>query len=83
MRLLCFTLEFALIEIHPAIAILLIMLMIWLIVKSLQWIYRDAEARGKNGSLVATLAFFISWPMSLLFWIAFRPELKARRDRKA
>ena len=38
------------------------------------WISRDATRRGKPGLLVALLALFIAWPVSLLVWIALRPE---------
>lgn len=49
---------------------ILLALMIW----SLVWVYGDAEARGKPGCLVAFLVFLLSWPISLLVWIVFRPE---------
>jgi hypothetical protein len=48
-------------------------LIISLIVWSLRWTYRDAESRGKDGCIVTALVFFISWPISLIAWIAFRP----------
>jgi hypothetical protein len=50
--------------------VIVVALMIW----SLVWVYGDAEARGKSGCLVALLVFFLSWPISLLVWIVFRPE---------
>ena len=54
-------------------------------VASLIWIGRDAEFRGMSGFLVAILAGFIAWPLSLLLWIALRPPprilAKAAQDR--
>ena len=41
---------------------------------SLVWIYGDAVRRGKSGVLVALLAALIAWPLSLLVWIALRPN---------
>jgi hypothetical protein len=38
------------------------------------WIARDADKRGKPGGLVALLALVLCWPISLLVWIALRPE---------
>jgi Na+/proline symporter len=38
------------------------------------WASRDATKRGKPGILVGLLVMFISWPISLLVWIALRPE---------
>ena len=56
------------------IVVMFFVLLIW----SLRWVHSDAEARGKNGCLVVSLVFLISWPISLLIWIAFRPDLKSR-----
>ena len=53
------------------------MLSFVLIVLSLMWAFADAEARGKSGCLVALLVFLL-WPVSLLIWIVFRPEHRAR-----
>ena len=53
-----------------------------LLVWSLIWAYKDAEKRGKSGWLVVLLIFFMNWPMSLLIWLVFRPEIKPA-DEKA
>ena len=53
-----------------------------LLVWSLIWAYKDAEKRGKSGWLVVLLIFFMNWPMSLLIWLVFRPEIK-QADEKA
>jgi len=45
-------------------------LFIWSIV----WSYADAERRGKPGCLIALLVAFVSWPLSLLFWLIARPD---------
>lgn len=45
---------------------------------SLIWCYGDAEKRGKPGCLVALLVALVSWPISLLVWIVFRPEPPGR-----
>jgi hypothetical protein len=47
----------------------------FLLVWSLVWVCRDANERGKPGWLVALLCFLFSWPMSLVMWLVFRPEL--------
>ncbi len=46
-----------------------------LLVWSLIWVYQDAEKRGKSGILVALLVFLLEWPISLLVWLVFRPDL--------
>ena len=61
------------------VTIICIGLLIW----SLRWVYSDAEARGKDGCLVAFLVFLISWPISLLVWMAFRPDLQSLQARHA
>ena len=48
---------------------------LYLLVWSLVWVYRDAEARGKPGWLVSLLVLFLKWPISLLLWVVFRPQL--------
>ena len=45
-----------------------------LLVASLIWVYRDAEARNKPGILVVLLVLLLNWPLSLLLWLVFRPE---------
>ena len=47
-----------------------------LLVASLIWVYCDAEARDKSGMLVLLFVLLLNWPLSLLLWIAFRPESK-------
>ncbi len=54
------------------LALLILGLLIW----SLIWVYGDAEKRGKSGCLVALLVFLLEWPISLLVWLVFRPDLK-------
>lgn len=49
-----------------------------LLVWSLIWVYGDAEKRGKPGWLVALLVFLLDWPISLLVWLVFRPDVKLR-----
>ena len=45
-----------------------------LLVASLIWVYRDAEARNKSGALVVLLVLLLNWPLSLLLWLVFRPD---------
>ena len=54
-----------------------IIAVIGLLICSLVWIYRDAEARGKSGWVVALFALFFKWPVSLLLWVIFRPQISA------
>ncbi|MFV1966057.1 MAG: hypothetical protein ACC628_11575, partial [Pirellulaceae bacterium] len=49
--------------------------MVFLLVWSLVWVYRDANLRGKPGWLVALLCFLFNWPISLVLWLVFRPDL--------
>lgn len=58
---------------YPAF-LLISAVLIWL--GSGLWIARDADKRGKPGGLVALLALLLCWPISLLVWIALRPEEK-------
>jgi hypothetical protein len=48
-----------------------LILYIWSII----WSYRDAERRGKPGWLVALLVALLSWPLSLIIWVLFRPGI--------
>jgi hypothetical protein len=41
------------------------------------WAYKDADRRGKPPLLVAALIVLIAWPVSLLVWIALRPERRS------
>lgn len=55
----------------------LILVILGLLVWSLVWVCGDAKKRGKPGWLVVLLVLFLDWPVSLLLWLVFRPELKA------
>jgi hypothetical protein len=52
-------------------SLLICALTIW----SVWWVYRDAEARGKSGCLMAVVVCAAAWPLSLLVWFAARPSL--------
>ncbi len=52
-----------------------------LLVWSLVWVYRDAEARGKPGWAVSLIVLFLKWPISLLLWIIFRPDLLVTKQK--
>lgn len=54
-----------------------ILLIFALLIWSLVWVYGDAEKRGKPGWLVVLLVLFLNWPVSLLVWLVFRPEVKS------
>ena len=51
-----------------------IVVVLGLLIWSLVWVYRDAERRGKSGALVALMVLLLEWPISLLVWLAFRPD---------
>ena len=55
---------------------LLALVVLGLLVWSLRWVYADAEARGKDGCLVAVIVFLVCFPISLLVWLALRPKLR-------
>ncbi len=46
-----------------------------LFVASIAWAFWDARSRGKSGCLVALLVALLAWPISLIVWLVFRPEL--------
>jgi hypothetical protein len=46
---------------------------------SIVWAFRDAAKRGKSGWLVAILVAFLSWPLGLVAWLVFRPDLPKAR----
>jgi len=52
-------------------------LLIW----SLVWVWRDAEKRGKPGWVVALMVFLLEWPISLLVWVVFRPDIKTSEKK--
>ena len=58
------------------LAIPFFLVILGLLIWSLIWVYHDAEKRGKNGWLVVALVFLLEWPISLLVWLVFRPEIK-------
>jgi hypothetical protein len=60
------------------VAVIVSLIFVGLVIWSLTWVYGDAEKRGKSGCLVALLVFLLSWPVSLLAWVGFRPEHKIR-----
>lgn len=57
------------------LGLVVLVVYIWSIV----WSYKDAERRGKPGWLVALLVALISWPISLLVWLIFRPDSKQKQ----
>jgi len=58
-----------------AVAVAFVAALLFLLISSLVWVYRDANLRGKPGWLVALLVFLFDWPFSLLMWCVFRPAL--------
>ena len=58
-------------------ALLVALVMLGLFIWSLVWVYRDAERRGKPPLLVTLMVAFLSWPISLLVWLVFRPDEKS------
>lgn len=64
---------------EPLLLILLVipflLVIIGLLIWSLVWVYHDAINRGKPGWPVVFLVLLLEWPISLLVWIVFRPEI--------
>lgn len=56
-----------------------VLVVLGLLIWSLIWVYHDAEKRGKSGWLVALLVFLLEWPISLLVWLVFRPDIKEQQ----
>jgi len=61
------------------LAIPFFLVIIGLLIWSLIWVYHDAIKRGKPGWPVVLLVFLLEWPISLLLWIVFRPEIKEQQ----
>ena len=64
-------------QVNMSVSVVFILVALALLVAyvaSLIWVYRDAESRGRPALLVAILVALISWPVSLLVWIALRPN---------
>jgi hypothetical protein len=45
------------------------------------WGYGDGYQRGKPPLLVALLVMFAAWPIGLVAWLVFRPDLKTPRAK--
>ena len=60
---------------EETVAIIFVGGLVLLFFASLVWVYRDAEARGKSGPLMAVLAWF-TWPWGLLIWLVARPPVR-------
>ncbi len=64
-------------EILLVLLIVPVMLVILgLFVWSLVWVHGDAIKRGKPGWAVVLLVILLEWPISLLLWVVFRPDIK-------
>ena len=64
-------------EILLVLLIVPVMLVILgLFVWSLVWVHGDAITRGKPGWAVVLLVILLEWPISLLLWVVFRPDIK-------
>lgn len=64
-------------EILLVLLIVPVMLVILgLFVWSLVWVHGDAIKRGKPGWAVVLLVILLEWPISLLLWVVFRPDMK-------
>jgi hypothetical protein len=57
------------------ITILLILVCLAIYIASIVWVYRDANRRGKSGTLVALLVALISWPIGLVVWLIIRDKV--------
>lgn len=64
-------------EILLVVLIVPVMLVILgLFVWSLVWVHGDAIKRGKPGWAVVLLVILLEWPISLLLWVVFRPDIR-------
>ena len=68
------------IKMEPLLLLLLVipfvLVVIGLLIWSLIWVHGDAIKRGKPGWAVVLLVLLLEWPISLLVWLVFRPEIK-------
>ncbi len=58
------------------IAIPFFLAILGLLIWSLIWVHGDALKRGKPGWAVVLLVLLLEWPISLLVWLVFRPDIK-------
>ena len=58
------------------IAIPFFLAILGLLIWSLIWVHGDALKRGKPGWAVVPLVLLLEWPISLLVWLVFRPDIK-------
>ena len=61
------------------LAIPFFLVILGLLIWSLIWVYHDALKRGKPGWPVVFLVFLLEWPISLLVWLVFRPDIKEQK----
>ena len=54
----------------------LMLVILGLLIWSLIWVHGDAVKRGKPGWAVVLLILLLDWPISLLLWLVFRPDIK-------
>ena len=64
---------------YPLLPFLPFVAIAGLYIWSLVWAYQDARDRGKHPIVIMILVMLLSWPISILVWIAVRPEGKRRR----
>jgi len=68
---------------EPLFLILLVipffLVIIGLLIWSLIWVHGDALKRGKPGWAVVLLVLLLEWPISLLVWLVFRPDIKEQK----
>ena len=68
---------------EPLLLILLVipfvLVILGLLIWSLIWVHGDAIKRGKPGWAVVLLVLLLEWPISLLVWLVFRPDIKEQK----
>jgi hypothetical protein len=59
-----------------ALIVPVMLVILGLFVWSLVWVHGDAIKRGKPGWAVVLLVILLEWPISLLLWVVFRPDIR-------
>ena len=53
--------------------------LVFILIASIIWTYKDAKKRDKNGFIALLFIFLTGWPASFIWWFWLRPPLKGEK----